>query len=387
MVQSKKEVIFINTSKINVGDVIKNYKELCSILGEKPTSGGDKKKAHIKEIQRFVDYEKKGHKFVIKDIYKTPKDAEVVLNKVQYKSLIEELVMHLLMIDDKNKYHNEEGKAYITKNNLLLFLKAVNENYVHCRGKMEKTSKFLDIDIRSLDIFYKTTQRRLVDHVESALKSLSNKKLITFFSSKNVVELNGNNGYYEDINIDEFGNESVDIYEHQEALHREATEEEYKKIANIELSVLKEYGADDVWQIYSRGLSSEYYKKVRVSLRDELGIDRYYDTYKILYTTEDIEYGVKKFALKNREYSLKSLQLNKGVYDRDKVINSNNILRAKKKKEKSSKEAFILTEQYCKDHELILKTLVGYGERDIYEDVFKTIVSADEYRDMRLKIK
>lgn len=61
----------INTSRLQVGQTVKNYKELCALLGEKE-SAGNSRKAQLKEFARYFEWEKSGQKFLITDIYDTP---------------------------------------------------------------------------------------------------------------------------------------------------------------------------------------------------------------------------------------------------------------------------------------------------------------------------
>ena len=56
------------------GMVLKNYKHLCEVLGIKYTKSADSKKAQLKEFERFVKYKKDGNKFIIEEIFKTPKE-------------------------------------------------------------------------------------------------------------------------------------------------------------------------------------------------------------------------------------------------------------------------------------------------------------------------
>lgn len=53
---------------LSEGLIIKNYKELCSIL-EIKVEAGNSKKAQLKELERFVKYHKQGNKFIIDEIY------------------------------------------------------------------------------------------------------------------------------------------------------------------------------------------------------------------------------------------------------------------------------------------------------------------------------
>lgn len=61
------------TPTLSVGQEFKNYNDLCSILQLKPTNGKSKR-LQMQEIERFMSLEKQGHKFVIKEIYPTPKE-------------------------------------------------------------------------------------------------------------------------------------------------------------------------------------------------------------------------------------------------------------------------------------------------------------------------
>jgi hypothetical protein len=59
----------MDLSKIEKGMKIKNYKALCELIGENITNGNSKK-AQMKNIERYLELEKEGHSFHIKDVYK-----------------------------------------------------------------------------------------------------------------------------------------------------------------------------------------------------------------------------------------------------------------------------------------------------------------------------
>lgn len=46
------------------GLVVKSYRQLCELL-EIEITGGNSKKAQLKELERFVKYHKEGNKFII----------------------------------------------------------------------------------------------------------------------------------------------------------------------------------------------------------------------------------------------------------------------------------------------------------------------------------
>ena len=61
------------TSKLYVNQIFKNYKELCAFFDEKPTTGCSKQ-AQFKEWERYFSYRKEGNKFVITEVFDTPKE-------------------------------------------------------------------------------------------------------------------------------------------------------------------------------------------------------------------------------------------------------------------------------------------------------------------------
>lgn len=63
---------FIDTSRLKVGQIYKNYKEICNALKTLPTSS-DSKVSQLRNWERYFSWEKKGHKFIIKEIYDKPK--------------------------------------------------------------------------------------------------------------------------------------------------------------------------------------------------------------------------------------------------------------------------------------------------------------------------
>ena len=65
----------MNIDNLKEGMIIKNYKELCKLLDIRIYQGNSKD-AQMKELAMYVDYEKQGQKFIIKEIYAFPKEKE-----------------------------------------------------------------------------------------------------------------------------------------------------------------------------------------------------------------------------------------------------------------------------------------------------------------------
>lgn len=68
-----------------IGMVVKNYKELCNLLGQE-IKNGKSKKYQLEEFSRYFDWEKSGQKFIITDIYDTPltKEDKRQLNQITH---------------------------------------------------------------------------------------------------------------------------------------------------------------------------------------------------------------------------------------------------------------------------------------------------------------
>ena len=73
----------MDISKLYVGLIIKNYKELCAILGIPVKASTNSKQAQYKEMDRYFKYHKEGNKFIIDEIYLEvlPKIDNRIFNK------------------------------------------------------------------------------------------------------------------------------------------------------------------------------------------------------------------------------------------------------------------------------------------------------------------
>ncbi len=166
--QSADEAIFrIDTSKLELGMVVKNYREMCKILGEE-VCGGDSKKAQLKEWARYFLWEKKGQKFIILDIYDEPLPKEDGrTNKNIYVQYIGVILTKIL-----SKQKNSKEPFYITTNQMWKLLGMINNNYknisldelndripeydVKLLFRILFTSKFIVLPSNSIKPWYQT---------------------------------------------------------------------------------------------------------------------------------------------------------------------------------------------------------------------------------------
>ena len=127
--------------KFYSGLLIKNYRELCLMLNLS-NNGGTQKEANLKRIQRFCRYERQGYKYIIKEIFETPKDKEYKRgNNSKYVKLIETLLLNEFIIKGKDE-------LFFTKMQLFECLGMVNHSYrLNCYRKKEFLKEYNKIVI------------------------------------------------------------------------------------------------------------------------------------------------------------------------------------------------------------------------------------------------
>ena len=160
----------MNLENLSEGQVVKNYKEMCNLLGEEVKKGGNIKKAQVKDWERYFTYHKEGHKFVIDEIYKTPLPPNNNITK--YIPLIEKLILHIIF------ENGADTVLYINKSKLYQMLKMINEQYTIMKYHKMQLSKKYDVDSEIIKDFYNTSDHLLERNVEQAIKSLERQSLI-----------------------------------------------------------------------------------------------------------------------------------------------------------------------------------------------------------------
>lgn len=88
---------------LKIGQVIKNYIELCKLLDVKPTKGKGRN-YHIQEFERYCKYHKQGQKFIVDEVYAEPLpkvDGRVNNGKhishTIYDDLMDNIVLNILL--------------------------------------------------------------------------------------------------------------------------------------------------------------------------------------------------------------------------------------------------------------------------------------------------
>ncbi|MCM3792484.1 hypothetical protein M3690_04155 [Priestia megaterium] len=158
---------------VSEGQIIKNYKALCSEL-EVPVEAGNSKKAQLKEWERYFGYQKQGNKFIITDIYETPKE------KVDGRGKSGDYVNHLELFIADMLANSKDKHISISRTRFLIAMNMVNNNYGECNKYIDQLSKFTNIEKIVIHDFYNTTNSNLKYAIETALDRLQSKRVITW---------------------------------------------------------------------------------------------------------------------------------------------------------------------------------------------------------------
>ena len=353
---------------ISEGLIIKNYKELCSLLELEPKAG-NQKKAQLKDIERYFSYDKQGHKMIIKEIYNVPLPPNN--NITQYIPLIERLVLHNMVVEDEFY----EGRLYIPKSKLLKMLKMINKKYSEFKYHQMQLAHKTKIPKETIVDFYRTSDDLLERNIERALNSLASQSLIQWNHVFTVVEQERIEK--KDIELinetieDEYGDTTDIAYGQTHYLlkkHREATEEETKLILRLQRDVLEELGINSIQEVLKFGKGDEFYKKVRYRLSKESELVTYYKSYELIFNMDHIEKkynSADKFILDDVTEMKLFLELNEQIGN---TINNN----CKKRHDKaviglgSPKLLDIRKhENYVSNTKLLVNRLIKLSEKEI----------------------
>jgi hypothetical protein len=274
-IKSAVNMLNPNTSNLCVGDNL-NYKQLTQVLGIKYL-GGTAKTAQLKALLSFIDYEKKGTRFLIKEIY----DAETAKDKLQehsdrmrelkrsncrYVDYIEGILLHEIestglnvLTMTPNKLYRLFGMAnanFFYKNEECTTDKEfVADRNMFIRSMVPEAPKkdITDFYIRSYDKF----RRTLLD----GLESLRKKRLIDYKIEWIIVT----------------------CAEKSFA----ASDKQYEIIELAEHRALKKMGLDKIEHVYLANRTKDFRTRVN-RLIENMGWDYYYKAIHITYIGEPI---------------------------------------------------------------------------------------------------
>lgn len=257
----------MNLKNITEETVIKNYKEMCTIL-EEPILNGNSKRAQLKEWARYFDYERDGHKYIIKEVYASPLPEDFSNNDI-YSKYVQTILV---------KYLKESGKGEFTMTQLLRLCGFVNENW----NDVTALNRYIDIQNISFAkamYYYNQLYCHVYSYCTKAITRCLNRLSVRGF-------LNWNKVLYIQI-----GKEK-----------HMATKEEIQKYLNITFGIKQEMGIKYT-NAYNK---NEYYKKIDNKLK-ECGWNTAFYLIHIVYATNYINDMIKE---SENEYKEALLEVN-----------------------------------------------------------------------------
>lgn len=261
MKQSHKLMI----TNLSEGMLVKNYKEMCKLLGCNPLEGNSKR-SQIKNWKRYFDFERVGQKFVITKIYPEPYPIEDArkLKEGLYVKYIELLMLRYL--SGCNGYQTK-----ISKSELYSILGLTNENY-KCLRKNSKAIKekimqnsrgIVNISYFDIHHFYQRADAKLTKVLYTALDSMSKRFLIKYKTEYVII---------------------TGCSECKETFSTKiANQEEVNCIIDMQHAVLNEMGFTTITQVSLKYKLNEFNKRVNQYLFDKYGWKGVYSQLSITY--------------------------------------------------------------------------------------------------------
>lgn len=235
----------ISTKKLQIGQRY-TYPELCEAIDAPRVEGGSKKAqlANTGELsfKRYFDFEKVGSGvFEITDIYDEPlpiEDERSLGNNVKYAHMITNTIC---------KINDGSPQKEYTRSELWELCGLVNNDYVQTIHNSEPIYIINERELLPIEIytFFERCGKKANQCINSALNHMQSQNLITWRSIAILTDNTGDN--------------------------RLATDEEIRNIANIEESVLTDFGYKDIIQVFSHFKSQLYYKRVNDILKNRYG--------------------------------------------------------------------------------------------------------------------
>ncbi|HBY19430.1 MAG TPA: hypothetical protein DEG71_00140 [Clostridiales bacterium] len=175
---------------VKTSNSIQNYKSLCTILEEKIKTGKSKQ-LQLEEFARYFKYHKEGNKFIIDEIYEIPvikiNARGGAHNTTEYIKNIENLILDLLL-QKGNSRTLGFGRVFLSKNQLLKEFEMINDNYVYCKRRIPKLSKFMNIDPETVKEWYDLNDNMLERNLIQALDNLENQCLVLWSREITIAE-------------------------------------------------------------------------------------------------------------------------------------------------------------------------------------------------------
>lgn len=262
---------------LKVGQVLKNYKELCEILDINIATGNARIK-QLKTLAEGVEYHKEGNKFVIDKIIKKVEimDKRKLGNNNDISKNLRYMILDLL------SRHNEQEKYEIGFSKTLIYRHCgmINHNYRNAKGNKKAWAESLNITELAIEECLDYTDDRLSGTLRRACSTLQNtNKALSYRFGYNYI-LKGKNN-------------EVDT-------QHTAYQELENIIRDTEYEVMEQMNIRRYEYIYKFGRWNEFKSKVMEILEENYpiyfeNIKYYYNALVFNFTSETIEHCKASF--------------------------------------------------------------------------------------------
>lgn len=371
----------MDTGKLEEGMKIKNYKELCELLGEKIKTG-NAKVSHLNELKRYVDYKKDGYAFIIQEIYSIPKekvDARKSISKrgnnSKYSKDIQALVINSLA-------RVSGGSMNYPISQIITNFSIASLNYGAGRKNIDKLSEITKIPIEYTQNFYMIYQAQVRTKIESALNSLRNRALIVWKREVNICVLVAEEEYNEldNIKVEVMGEEGEHALLHYRREYRKATDEEKRYILKAEREALMSLKCETLSQVFVSGKWDLFSNIVKKRLLEYANIVYYYDTYNVVYDKKYIKQA-NLTRLTVSEKNRTKLNLNNNMGEMFLAHTNKLHERASKKNKLLSFEKIHATEEYPIHAKTFHDIIINNKAKDIRKRINKNKTSVENKKD------
>ena len=314
-----------------IGDyklVVKNYPEMCELLGEKNKTGKSRI-LQLKEWERYFEYDKIGNQFIIREIYEQPLDKQngKYINPID---VLNEYELYNLLTKQP------DGIYDFNYMELAKELGYINNNYIHYKNRQRELTSIIT-GIKEKENKYEFNKMRKVIHdlydwIPSKYKYRINKVL----KKLQQTEMVSIQEYYIGIreekdqtsDIREIRNDHGDVIEKGEfnkinSIRVTLTDEEKEKYLEIKAQEVEKFYIDGkkVTEMKTlKGLGYNYntgetfydicQERINKRIKSELNFNKIFVRYKIIAGKTFIE---NKF--KELEYNIRRKGINKRFYE------------------------------------------------------------------------
>lgn len=310
-------------TKLCNGQVFKNYKELCILMGWKIYSGGRAKKLQWEELGRMCKYHKQGNRIVIDEVYQYELDKVDKRRENRGNGRIStfynefETLMLLLL----NEAPSDQLEFTITQ--LMLMAGFVNDDYRKYKYQKALLSKEIqevnniEIDSMLINKFYEVFQNGFSKTARGTLRTMERRFLInveeitmirTFERVKSPISGKMKKVYNQD---------------------RKATKEEIKILLAEKRKLMELLECKNINELYKKSLANRFYIELKAILEEKYNISFDYKSYRATLNkealTKEVEELVEVVTVEELMEAINNKALDKGNKDYNvKVLNQVN---------------------------------------------------------------